>query len=154
MATVLSTLHHDKSVMENHPKKLPDMDTTRIDQLVETYACKRQTNRWPVAIFANIVDISALIAFVLWTEINPSWNAAKTYKRRLFLENLGLDLVHGEIERRKTLPRTQPSADIVRNMQKNLCTHNIVQRLRFRKPIVWSIQIKKNVSNVFKYIYI
>ncbi|XP_017479434.1 PREDICTED: uncharacterized protein LOC108368975 [Rhagoletis zephyria] len=126
MVTVLSTMHHDKNIMENHPKKLPEIigfyNSTKsgvdtIDQLIETYTCKRQTNRWPVAVFSNIVDISALNAYVLWTEINPLWNATKTYKRRLFHQNLGLDLLNGEIERRKRLPRTQSSADIVRNVR-------------------------------------
>ena len=59
------------------------------DQMLRTYTCKRKTRRWPIAIFSNMLDISALNAYIIWTLINPDWNARKTHKRRLFLEELG-----------------------------------------------------------------
>ncbi len=46
--------------------------------MVAAYTCKRKINRWPMAIFANILDVSALNAFVLWRETNPSGTEEKT----------------------------------------------------------------------------
>lgn len=62
------------------------------DKLAVTYSVKRKTRRWPMCVFSNIIDISAINAFVIWKMLNPNWNAKKTYKRRLFLIELGKSL--------------------------------------------------------------
>lgn len=126
LVTLLSTLHHDRSVREEHPKKIPEIieyyNSTKggvdvLDQMVRTYTCKRQTQRWPVALFSNLINISALNAYILWTEIHPQWNGNKTYKRRLYLQQLGESLVRPCIVRRNRLPTAGASADVVRNIQ-------------------------------------
>lgn len=105
--TVMSTMHHDKSIAQGRKtpyasKDLPEMieyynqtkcgvDTA--DQLIRNYTCKRKTNRWPVAFFENMLDMSALNSYVLWLEVNPGWKEKKSYKRRLYLEELGEALV-------------------------------------------------------------
>ncbi|KAM3924560.1 piggyBac transposable element-derived protein 4-like [Leptodactylus fuscus] len=48
-----------------------------LDQVISTYTCKRKTNRWPMILFYNILDVSAYNAFVLWREIDPDWNRNK-----------------------------------------------------------------------------
>ena len=40
------------------------------DKLAVTYSVKRKTRRWPMCIFSNIVDISAVNAFVIWKSLN------------------------------------------------------------------------------------
>lgn len=126
LVTLLSTLHHEKKVLHDHPKKIPEIiqfyNSTKggvdtMDQLVRTYSCKRQTNRWPVALFCNFIDLSALNAYVLWTEINPNWNHNKMQKRRIFLQQLGECLVRACIARRLRLPRSMASAAIVENIR-------------------------------------
>jgi len=52
-----------------------------------------------------MIDISASNAFVIYSQINPSWNQIQKYKRRLFLEELGESLVKAEIMRRKRIPQ-------------------------------------------------
>ncbi|XDV11586.1 hypothetical protein PO909_000484 [Leuciscus waleckii] len=74
-------------------------------QMVAAYTCKRKSNRWPMVVFSNMLDVSALNAFVLWSEINPAWNAGKNFRRRIFLEELGKALVSPQIQRRKSVPR-------------------------------------------------
>ena len=86
-------------------------------QLTGTYTCKRMTARWPVALFHNILDVSACNAYVVWTAIDPTWNQGKSFKRRLFLAELGKALVAPLIERRQHLPRTPASASLVRSVQ-------------------------------------
>ncbi|XP_053356860.1 ribonuclease inhibitor-like [Clarias gariepinus] len=70
-----------------------------------------------MVVFYNILDVSAYNAFVVWTEIDPGWNGEKTFKRRLFLEELGKSLVSPFIERREQLSRTEASVRLVRELQ-------------------------------------
>ena len=41
-----------------------------VDQLVRSYSTKRTTLRWPMAIFYNMVDVSALNALIEYLSLN------------------------------------------------------------------------------------
>lgn len=69
-------------------------------QVTSVYTCKRMTARWPVIVFYNILDVSAYNSFVLWSEINAAWNKGKYNRRRLFMEELGRQLVIPHIKQR------------------------------------------------------
>ncbi|CAB4058910.1 unnamed protein product [Lepeophtheirus salmonis] len=88
-----------------------------LDMLIGAYSCRRTTARWLLAIFHNIIDVSSDNAFVIWREINPTWMSHKSHKRRVFLEQLGKALIAPLIERRKNVPRTKASAQIVKAFQ-------------------------------------
>ncbi|XP_077128955.1 26S proteasome non-ATPase regulatory subunit 14 isoform X1 [Ranitomeya variabilis] len=107
---------------ENQGDIILDYNATKgavdtLDQAIATYTCKRKTNRWPIILFYNILDISAYNAFVLWREIDPDWNRNKLHKRRLFLEELGKSLVRPYIESRKVTPRSEGATAIVKSVQ-------------------------------------
>jgi len=36
-----------------------------MDQMVRTYTSKRMTRRWPMVFFYNVLDVSALNAFII-----------------------------------------------------------------------------------------
>ena len=55
--------------------------------------------------FSNILDILVNNAFVLFISVFPDWNAAKHYRRRLFIETLAKSLIKGYTDRRQQLPR-------------------------------------------------
>lgn len=121
----LSSLHHSPHVSAENNKK-PDIilhynqtkaGVDALDQLVGNYTCKRQTKRWPVALFSNIMDVSAYNAYVIWTEINPAWNSNKLFKRRLFLEELGNEMIKPHIIRRKKLPYGTSAKSVVHKIQ-------------------------------------
>ena len=78
------------------------------------YSCRRMTARWPLVIFHNIIDVSAYNAFVIWREIHPDWMLGKRNKRRVFLQELGRDLVTPFIAQRESTPRTEAAAAVVR----------------------------------------
>nr|XP_061799518.1 piggyBac transposable element-derived protein 4-like [Nerophis lumbriciformis] len=108
---VLSTKHR-KPQGENSSKKKPQIildynrckgAVDRLDQVCGTYSVRRRAQRWPMCLFYHMVDVSCYNAFVLFTEINPDWNAGKRYKRRLFLEELGMALIEPEMLRRRQL---------------------------------------------------
>uniref|UniRef100_A0A9J8C7C7 PiggyBac transposable element-derived protein domain-containing protein n=1 Tax=Cyprinus carpio carpio TaxID=630221 RepID=A0A9J8C7C7_CYPCA len=125
---LMSTLHRDDKVSDKDHKKpeiILDYNHTKggvdnLDKLVATYTCQRKTARWPMVIFFNMLDISAYNAFVLWTEINPSWHQGKSMKRRLFLEELGEALVAPFMKRRHYAPRTPASQNMV--MEAKACS--------------------------------
>ncbi|XP_058629717.1 piggyBac transposable element-derived protein 4-like [Onychostoma macrolepis] len=109
----MSTVHKAATVSTGEDRKpdvILDYNKTKggvdcLDQMVAAYTCKRKSNRWPMVVFSNMLDVSALNAFVLWSGINPAWNAGKTFRRRIFLEELGKALVSPLIQRRKSVPR-------------------------------------------------
>jgi hypothetical protein len=61
---------------------------------------QKKTNRWLMILFYNIIGVTAYNAFILWTTINPNWNGNKLTKRRLFLEQLGKELIKTHISSR------------------------------------------------------
>ena len=38
--------------------------------MVRSYSTKRMIRKWPLALFYNMIDVSAINAFVVWKEIN------------------------------------------------------------------------------------
>ncbi|XP_061747885.1 piggyBac transposable element-derived protein 4-like [Nerophis ophidion] len=99
---LLSTMHHDKVVDENSRKKKTEVitfynktkggvDTT--DQMVGTYTCKRQTQRWPMVLWYNIIDIATLNSYTFFTAQHPDFKSGITNARRIFLKELSKELV-------------------------------------------------------------
>ncbi|KAJ4938375.1 hypothetical protein JOQ06_002995 [Pogonophryne albipinna] len=121
----MSTLHKDAAVStrdDRKPQMILDYNSNNggvdcLDKLTGTYTCKRMTARWPLAVFHNMIDISAFNAYVVWTAINPAWNEGKHHVRRLFLAELGKALVTPVIQRRQSLPHTPASASLVKRVQ-------------------------------------
>lgn len=94
---LLSSMHHDISIDNEHPKLKPEMikqyNTTKggvdqMDQLVSNYTCKRQTRRWPLVLFYNLLDIAALNGYLLYIQQHPDFFSNITHRRRLFLDKL------------------------------------------------------------------
>lgn len=70
---VMSTMHHDTNVLGNS-KKLPELisfyNSTKggvdtVDKMLTCYSCKRKNNRWTMAVFSNMIDISALNSYTV-----------------------------------------------------------------------------------------
>lgn len=117
--TLLSTFHSSVQIDEADPKKKPNIirfyNATKggvdvLDKLIATYRSKRKVNRWPVAVFQHMLDVSAVNAYIIYTELFPEWNAGKKYRRRIFLEKLGEQLCNPLIERRTRMPRVNAAA--------------------------------------------
>ncbi|CAF4203712.1 unnamed protein product, partial [Rotaria sordida] len=110
---LLSSLHHDQTIVDEKKKKTEIIlyynnikgGVDRMDQMVQTYSCKRKTKRWPMTFFFNIIDVGALAAFIVWVTKNPQWNEKKCYRRRIFLMELGYDLIQSHLERRQHQPQ-------------------------------------------------
>ncbi|KAL7833250.1 hypothetical protein SRHO_G00302680 [Serrasalmus rhombeus] len=99
---LLSTMHHSKMVDENSQKKKTEtilfynqtkggVDTN--DQMVGNYTCKRQTQRWPMVLWYNMIDIATLNAYSFFRAQHPEFSTGITDARRHFLTELSKDLV-------------------------------------------------------------
>jgi hypothetical protein len=106
-----STMHHEPSVdtVSGKPDIILFYNSTKsgvdtVDQLCHKYSVKRPTRRWPMCIFYGLLDIAAVNSMVIWLHNNPQWQPGVKHKRRLFLEELGLQLVHTYLVNRAANP--------------------------------------------------
>lgn len=113
VVNLLSTTHR-KTVAGNDPKHKPDViafyNATKggvdaADERVGTYSVKFKCRRWHVIFFCNILDLSALNAFVIHTLFDPAWNQGKLQRRRLFLIELGHALLAEHLQQQVVGPR-------------------------------------------------
>lgn len=114
---LLSTMHSQPDINHTNEKKKPEVilsyNSTKggvdtMDQMVRIYSVKRKTRRWPVVVFYNMIDTSALNAYIVWMSLHPTHFAKKAKKRRRFLITLGKELAGVE-----TQPQTEtPLSDM------------------------------------------
>lgn len=119
LVTMLSTMHHEVAVDEGEgndrkPVMVLDYNSTKgavdsCDERVQTYSCNRKTNRWPLKIFFNCVDLATLNAFILWRTMHPEEYRGKLQARRLFINDLCEELIVPIIEARAIIPQLQES---------------------------------------------
>lgn len=101
VVVLLNSMHYKKEIDDGQKKKpfmIVDYNKTKagvdtMDQMARTYTTKRKTRRWPMVVFYNLLDISAINAYVIWIHANPEWKKSASHKRRLFLEKLGMELL-------------------------------------------------------------
>lgn len=86
---LLLSMHRSKEIDEltKKPAIILDYNNTKggvdlMDQLIGRTTCRRKVNRWPMACFFNLIDISALNAFIIYTYNYPDWNESKAKYRR------------------------------------------------------------------------
>ncbi|KAM4025402.1 piggyBac transposable element-derived protein 4-like isoform 1-T1 [Anomaloglossus baeobatrachus] len=99
---LLSAMHHDCSVDSNNQKLKPEIilhynatkgGVDKMDEMVGEYSCKRQTKRWPVVLFLNMLDVAALNSFIIYTETHLEFHTQRKDRRHIFLKDLCHDLV-------------------------------------------------------------
>jgi len=102
IVNLLSNLHSGPKVDTSNERRKPEVILTNnemkagvdtMDQMTKTYSCKWKTRRWPPVVFCNMLDISAINAYVIWKALNRNWNSNNSHKRRLYLLQLGKELV-------------------------------------------------------------
>lgn len=115
IVTLLSTMHSEPDIDHSNEKKKPEVilayNATKggvdtMDQMVRCYSVKRMTRRWPMVIFYNMIDVSALNAYIIWMSLKPTHFSRKSNKRRQFLIALGKELAGVQTERPVLEPPT------------------------------------------------
>lgn len=69
-----------------------------MDQMLGNCTTKRKTNRWPLALFYNIMDIACLAAYIIHKEQRPE--TTRTDRRKFFLKELSRDLCLPSVQER------------------------------------------------------
>ena len=90
LVILLSTMHSDKGTQLPAPEKKSEVITyynetkggvNTMDQMVRWFIFKRKTRRWSMVIFYNMLDISALNAYIIWMSLNKENHAGKRGNR-------------------------------------------------------------------------
>ena len=112
-AVVLLSTMHDKKEFDHgsgKPVMITDYNKTkgavdRVDQLCHNYSVQRRTKRWPLAYFYDCLNIAGINGQVVFMAKFPNWEIKHPHRRRIFLENLGFQLIRPWLERRAQVPR-------------------------------------------------
>lgn len=101
-STHLQFTQHDLQA-NGKPKMIIDYNSTKggvdtIDQMRNEYSVSRATRRWTMAQFMFYIDIAAINALAIWTEVTH-----KKCKRTEFLWQLAYQLIGPYVRRRKEL---------------------------------------------------
>ncbi|XP_027129155.1 piggyBac transposable element-derived protein 4-like [Larimichthys crocea] len=106
---LLSTMHDDRAVDESSQKKKPEViqyynktkgGVDTMDQMVSNYSCQRRTRRWPMVLWYNMLDVATLNAYTSFTAQHPGYMGGVSNARRLFIKELGKELVMPHMKRR------------------------------------------------------
>lgn len=112
-SVILISTEHYKREIDQSAKQKPTqiLDYNRykagvdtMDQMVSGYSCKRSTNRWPLAMFYNMLDIAGLASFIIHDALQPD---RKTDKRRAFMVELCHQLVTAHMLERANNPNVR-----------------------------------------------
>lgn len=74
-----------------------------MDKMVFYYSTKQKTQSWLVAFFYNILDITSLAVYIIYTENNPKFKKQANNQGR-FLKELGKQLSVPAILTRSKIP--------------------------------------------------
>ena len=56
-----------------------------MDQIVRYYSTKLMTHRWPMVVFFNMIDISAMNDIIRWMKLQASLQCRKSVRRDLLI---------------------------------------------------------------------
>ncbi|XP_017781814.1 PREDICTED: uncharacterized protein LOC108566449 [Nicrophorus vespilloides] len=92
------------TIDESNPEMVTFYNKTKsgvkvVDKLCATYSVARNTNRWPMVIFYNMLDVAAINAYIIYKA-----NESKEMKnRRHFIKTLALELTREHKRNRSTI---------------------------------------------------
>lgn len=107
---LISTAHYHCDVELNNAKRKPlamvdykshKSGVAKMSKMLEMNTCKRETRRWSLAMFYELVDVAALAAYIIFNEMKPK---KKSDARREFLRELAKQLAMKNIEARARDP--------------------------------------------------
>ena len=115
-----------------------------MDQLVRSYSTKRMTRRWPMAIFYNMVDVSALNALIVYLSLHQV-----TFESRARLTCRGLLIQWGsswQVAKISNLAAPLLVSWMIAKIY-HLALHkrNDVTSVQDRKTKILCVQCRKNV---------
>ncbi|XP_072383022.1 uncharacterized protein [Diabrotica undecimpunctata] len=108
---LIFSIHNDDAIDEDTGDKrktvmITDYNNTKVgvnmvDQLCQNYNVARNTRRWPMVVFYNLLNISHINALCVYMANHPK----QKIKRSDFLEKCAWKLIRPQIKVRSTIPR-------------------------------------------------
>jgi hypothetical protein len=108
---VVSSMLHDNGALDNtpssHNKQTPDVvkfyNSTKwavssMDKAARTFSTRRKTQRWPTAMFFNVLDLAALAARCVFEKNCPDHPLARDHARGKFLRSVAESLIAGHLQ--------------------------------------------------------
>ena len=99
-------MHNDNKVDEKTglPEMILDYNATkaavdRFVQLCHNCSVQKRTKHWPLAYFYNCLNIAGINIMVIFRSKFLQGKSQATHSRRVFLENLGMSLLHPWLQR-------------------------------------------------------
>ena len=93
-------MHHDDNfdVETRKPEIVMSYNATKggvdgMDQMCHSVTTKRETSRWPILLFYNVLDLASIAALVVWRKVNPSDKLSDEDRRVLFSITVAKELV-------------------------------------------------------------
>lgn len=109
VVVLVSTMHSDQKIdPDSGESRKPDIvsfynktkvGVDSVDQMCAKYDCSRNTKRWPMVVFFDLVNISGINASRVF-----SFNNNRIVRRTRFLESLAWDLIEPQIRSRLDSP--------------------------------------------------
>ena len=78
-----------------------------MDEMVRYYSCKRQTKRWPMVLWYNMLNVAVMNAYTLFKGVHPEYMNGVNHKRRLFLKRAGKRACHASHDMASETTRAQ-----------------------------------------------
>ncbi|KAG5896932.1 hypothetical protein JTB14_030485 [Gonioctena quinquepunctata] len=107
---LISSMHHTPDIEPNNkkPEIIMYYNSTKggvdaLDHKCSVYSCGRRTNRWPLAIFHRIIDISSANSHIL----HGLYSGTSDESRFDFMKSLAHSLVLPQMNRRIKIPNLQ-----------------------------------------------
>ena len=100
--------HNDNFEVETRKPEIVMYNATKggvdsMDQMCHAVTTKQKTNRWPILLFYNVLDLASLAALVVWRKVNSSDKLSDEDRRALFNISVAKELVSPQLERRKIM---------------------------------------------------
>lgn len=106
VVVLLWTMHNDNKADADKglPIMILDYNATKaavdkVDQLCHNYSELKRTKRWSLAYFYNCLNIAGINSMVVFWAKFPGREKEASHRRRIFLENLGISLLHPWLQR-------------------------------------------------------
>lgn len=104
-----------------------------MDQMVTHFSCKRKTNRWPMAMFFNMVDIMGLAAYAMYRDCERYACLQKITERKTYLLQMAKELAMPNIVRRSVQKMVIRNLSVRRAIEMML-DHEIIFELNEPPP--------------------
>ncbi|KRZ66478.1 hypothetical protein T10_4923 [Trichinella papuae] len=101
-----------------------------MDKMVRKYSCCRNTKRWPLLLFMNMLYAATVNALVIFMTKFPTFYGNKNQRRHLFFKDFGMQLVRPFIECRASGNFSGIQKNIQRCILMVLGEENVLKKTR------------------------